>query len=247
MNSGRKSPPDHHFNELEAVDSTNNYAMRTIHDGTARDGETWFAHHQFAGRGQRGRVWTSKPGENISMSIVWKPRRLRLDQQFVLAAAVAVTCLEILESESKPGWSVKWPNDLYWNDRKAAGILIENNIQGADWRFAVIGIGINVNVADFPPELSAAVSLQQMTGKTHSPVGIARLLSSQLLQKLGENADPAAVMAAYNRRLYRLGETVRFREKEGVVFETRIQGVEENGLLQTSRGPLLHGQAEWML
>src|ERR1700712_4399485 len=57
MNSDRKSPPDHHFNELDSVDSTNNYAMRTIHDGTARDGETWFAHHQFAGRGQRGRVW----------------------------------------------------------------------------------------------------------------------------------------------------------------------------------------------
>ncbi len=247
MNSGLKSAPDRPFNELESVDSTNNYAMGVIHDGTARDGETWFAHHQFAGRGQRGRSWTSAPGENISMSIAWKPKSLRIDHQFALSAVVAVTCVKWLEASTVSGWSVKWPNDLYWNDRKAAGILIENSLQGANWRFAVIGIGINVNVAGFPPELPLAISLRQITGSIYSPADMARQLSGEILDNLAQFNDPASALRAYNERLFRRGDIVSFRKSDGGIFQAKVEGVDAGGLLQTDRGLLKHGEAEWLV
>ena len=132
---GREKPHsttfDNQLIELESVDSTNNYAMARIHEGLACDGMAFITHNQWAGKGQRGKNWFSQPGQNLTMSIVFEPGRLILTQQFLFSAAIALGILKLVKSLKKGNWSIKWPNDIYWNDRKAAGILIENVIIGA--------------------------------------------------------------------------------------------------------------------
>ena len=133
------------FTILDTVDSTNNYAMARIDDGLAKHGMVWFANEQTAGKGQRGKEWASEKGKNIAMSLVLSPEQLKLTSQFHLSAAVALACFEFLSGYIDGEAKIKWPNDLFWRDRKAGGILIENKLQGKTWKWAVVGIGININ------------------------------------------------------------------------------------------------------
>ena len=87
---------DNQLIELESVDSTNNYAMARIHEGMASDGLLCLAHHQSAGRGQRGKSWRSEPGQNLMMSLVIQPSPLILSQQFLFSAAVALGILDMV-------------------------------------------------------------------------------------------------------------------------------------------------------
>jgi len=143
---------DNQWIELDSVDSTNNYAMARVHAGMASDGLVCLARHQWAGKGQRGRTWQDEPGKNLTMSLVINPLPLNITQQFLFTAAVALGILDIVRRYSKDHWSVKWPNDIYWNDRKAAGILVDTVVQGGKWLFAVTGVGMNLNQENFPPE-----------------------------------------------------------------------------------------------
>jgi len=165
---------DNQLIELESVDSTNNYAMARIHEGMACDGMAFITQNQWGGKGQRGKNWLSQPGQNLTMSIVLEPGRLILTQQFLFSAAIALGILKLVKSLKKGKWSIKWPNDIYWNDRKAAGILIENVILGQYWPYSVVGIGVNLNQETFPPEIPNAVSLKNITGKNYEPVPLAR-------------------------------------------------------------------------
>src|ERR1700730_10313043 len=149
MENPARTTFDNQLIELESVDSTNNYAMARIHEGMASDGLVCLARHQWAGKGQRGKTWLSEPGQNLIMSLVIEPTPLILTQQFLLSAAVALGIMDLIAVLVKNGWSIKWPNDIYWNDRKAAGILVESVIQGGNWRFAVAGIGMNLNQWSF--------------------------------------------------------------------------------------------------
>ncbi len=154
---------DNQLIELESVDSTNNYAMARIHEGMAFDGMVCLARHQWAGKGQRGKSWLDEPGQNLIMSLVIEPGTLILSQQFLFSAAVALGILDLIYTIKNDNWRIKWPNDIYWNDRKAAGILIESVIKGKSWLFAVIGVGMNLNQESFPEEISNAISLKQIT------------------------------------------------------------------------------------
>jgi BirA family biotin operon repressor/biotin-[acetyl-CoA-carboxylase] ligase len=146
------------FSILNSVDSTNNYAMGKVHAGMAKHGQAWFANDQTAGKGQRGRTWASTPGENIILTVVIQPDALLTTKTFPFNAYIALTCLDFLQKTAGDHFSIKWPNDLYWCDRKAGGILIENVIQGTEWKWSVVGIGINVNQLTFPESVTNAVS-----------------------------------------------------------------------------------------
>src|SRR6185437_8371065 len=122
MDKQHRATFDNQLIELESVDSTNNYAMAQAHAGLASCGRVYFAHRQWAGKGQRGKVWMSEPGQNISMSLVLDPSPLLLSSQFLLGAATAIGCLNEVRKYALGGWTIKWPNDIYQGDRKAAGI-----------------------------------------------------------------------------------------------------------------------------
>lgn len=237
------------FAVLDKVDSTNNYAMARIDDGLAKHGMAWFAEEQTAGKGQRGKTWASEKGKNIAMSLVLSPEALKITSHFHLSAAVAVACFEFLEEYIDGETKIKWPNDLFWRDRKAGGILIENKLQGTMWKWAVVGIGINVNQTVFDRTLNNAVSLKQITGRTFNPVGLAKKLQALLLLRLSEEKGPEKILAQYNRHLYKINELVTLR-KGTTRFDTVIKEVSPLGKLVTVDAferAFDFGEVDWVL
>mgnify|MGYP006201769351 CR=1 FL=1 len=169
--------------ELDIVDSTNNYAMGLIHAGVAQHGTVVFAHYQNKGKGQRGKSWETEPGANLSFSIILQPHFLVPTQMFQLLAVTALSVRQELEQYIGDEAKIKWPNDLYWRDRKTGGILIENVLRGTQWQWAVVGIGINVNQTTFGT-LRNPVSIKQITGKETTVKELARVIHSNLLDQL---------------------------------------------------------------
>lgn len=239
------------FRILDSVDSTNNYAMAALHAGLAKHGMAWYARHQDSGKGQRGKHWISQPGKNIIMSFVFEPPVLFSSRSFLFNAVISNACYTFLNAHIKNEVKVKWPNDLYIRDRKAGGILIENIYKGTTWKWAVVGIGINVNQVDFPDTLKNPGSMKMLTGENYDTIELAKELYQIILQAVVDIGHSAMseIIKTYNDNLYLANHTVRLR-KQNAVFETTIEGVNEHGQLLTSdRMPrqFEFGDVEWIL
>jgi BirA family transcriptional regulator, biotin operon repressor / biotin---[acetyl-CoA-carboxylase] ligase len=165
--------PVYHF---ETLDSTNNYAKELGARG-APEGTLVTAEAQTGGRGRLGRTWNSPPGVGLYVSVVLRPMLPPMElPQITLTTAVAVVRAVRRLTGGTPG--IKWPNDLLINGQKLGGILTEMETESDRIRHAVVGLGLNVNNPDFPPELAAtATSLIRVVG---SPVPRVRLLQAWL-------------------------------------------------------------------
>ncbi len=237
------------FTILDTVGSSNNYAMQQVHDGLAKHGMAWFASEQTAGKGQRGKNWASEKGKNIALSLVLEPGKLKITNQFHLSAAIALTAFELLKTYAGEEIKIKWPNDLYWRDRKAGGVLIENKFQGKTWKWAVIGIGINVNQTEFNKDLINPVSLKQVTGKTFDVIKLAKELHFLLMKNLEAARNLDETLQRYNEQLYKINQLVTLR-KAGIKFETVIKEVSPQGKLITVDAierEFDFGEVEWVL
>ncbi len=237
------------FIELETVDSTNNYATALLHEGMAQHGTVVFAHCQTAGRGQRNKIWLGNSGENIAMSVVLQPQGFILSDLFLWSMAVACGVHRFFEQHAGNGTKVKWPNDIYWRDRKAAGILIENNIAGSTWKYAIAGIGININQDGFEGLEKKATSLKNITGKGHNTVQLARELCTHLQWAYEALKNPEFIRKYYNEQLYGLNKIVRLK-KGPKIFETQIKGVTPGGQLITKNAVeelFTVGEVEWLI
>lgn len=240
------------FVELPFTDSTNNYARTLIKEGKGQHGMAIFTSDQQAGKGQRGKRWVAEKGKNLALSLIIKPHFLTISQQFQLSAMVAVATSKLLTEITNGNCSIKWPNDLYWQDRKAGGILIESIVSaGGNWDWAIIGIGINVNQDKFPENLPNPVSLKQITGKNFEPKDLAVLLckklSEQYLQLSQEGFEN--IYKNYLHQLYKKGQAVRFK-KGAAAFNATIESVAPNGDLvinHSIRESIPFGQIEWVL
>ena len=247
---------NNNFIALSSVDSTNNYAMAKAHAGLAKHGDAFFAYKQTGGKGQRGKTWHTGNGENIAISIVVGPKQLQVAQQFRLSVAVALGCYDFFSKYAGDEVFIKWPNDIYWRDRKAGGVLIENII-GKDkwgnnvWRFSVVGIGININQTNFDKGLGNAVSLKQITGKTFDVVMLAKDLQGMVLERaaLASEGEFDNLLDEYNSRLFKKDSTVKLRKGE-IEFNTVIKYVLPNGQLFTTDiidNFFDFGEIEWVL
>jgi BirA family transcriptional regulator, biotin operon repressor / biotin---[acetyl-CoA-carboxylase] ligase len=248
---GKENPArttfDNQLIELESVDSTNNYAMARIHEGMASDGMVYIARHQWAGKGQRGKNWVSEPGQNLIMSLVIEPFPLILTQQFLMTAAVALAVLDVVKGFQNINWKIKWPNDIYWSDRKAGGLLIESVVSGQTWRWAVIGIGINLNQSSFPVDVSNAISLGQITGSHYEPVAIARELVPKIREQISIlQKNPDQILSGLNDSLYKKDQAITLK-KNGEFFVSRLKAVDSNGLLITEHGTYHLGEVEFVV
>lgn len=150
------------FIELQEVDSTNAYALGLLKgEVLPMHGTVVFSSRQTAGRGQRGNEWQSESGKNIAVSLIFYPQMLDATRQFYLSMAIALGVCRFLQQElsllNEP--LIKWPNDLYVQHKKVAGILIENTVSGSQLSASVVGIGLNVNQTAFE-NLPHATSLQ---------------------------------------------------------------------------------------
>ncbi len=229
---------------LEEVDSTNTQALREI---DALDSLTVLsAFSQTAGRGQRGNSWLVRPGENLTFSIVLKfgPEGfspLPAKRQFAISQATARGICGYLDSKGIEA-SIKWPNDIYIRNRKVCGVLIENSLQGEYLSYSIIGVGLNVNQKEFPPQLTNPTSMSIVSGIEYSVTEELPLLCKEIVDRLRMIEDSASALAEeYVGKLYRLGVESAFVDcSDGTGFEGRILGVDEAGLLivETKNGEL---------
>ena len=225
------------FITLREVDSTNNYAMARISEGPVAEGSTWFAWRQTSGRGQRGKRWESAAGENVMLSVVLKPLSLRISDQFMLSASVALALRDLVRTYTSRPVTIKWSNDIYIDDKKTGGILIENIVRGNRWTYAVVGIGLNVNQIDFPQDLPNPGSLAMATEKRYDVLEVAGKLC-RCLERRYSDLVPArfdAIRSEYAASLFRLGQIQRFSWRQEI-FEATVLGVEKDGKLLLDRG-----------
>ncbi|MFN4124027.1 MAG: biotin--[acetyl-CoA-carboxylase] ligase [Flavobacteriales bacterium] len=188
---------------LNSVDSTNNYAAELLKNGLAHDGAVVSANFQTHGRGQRDRIWQSKPGENLLLSYIFQPKRLNVSNQFLMNAAFALAICNLLRDEYKINAQIKWPNDIIVNDKKIAGLLVETSVKGSHIVSIIVGIGLNVNQTEFDDSLRAT-SINTEKSQTVDLNNCLNALSSQIevlyLKLVQEKFND--ILDLYNKVLY---------------------------------------------
>lgn len=225
--------------QLQRVDSTNGYAEMLLQREEVADGTVVFALEQFAGKGQNDNTWLSEPRMNLTFTVILHPVFLRPDRQFLLNKAVALGVRDWLTSLGVET-NIKWPNDILAGNGKIAGILISHKIMGGTLADSVIGIGININQQQFPPDLPNPVSLWQLTGRKHELREALEQLCVFLEKRYrglqsGDqrqaDGDYAAALFGFNRdRVYKRGQETIHGKITGVddlgrlLLETKDQG-----------------------
>ena len=184
---------------IARTNSTNTLLKRLIAEGNPP--QFIYAGYQTAGRGQTGNGWESEENKNLLCSILLPPKK----ELFELNVAVSVAVRKLLGED----FTIKWPNDIYWQDKKVAGILIENAIIGNELKYSIAGIGLNVNQTEWKTDAPNPVSLKQITGKTYD---IDELMQ-QLLVKV-HKALEEDVWDDYKAHLYRREGFWPFVERE---------------------------------
>lgn len=149
--------------ELESVSSTNEYASDLLKKERPEEGTIIIAHNQLAGKGQGANTWESESGKNLTFSLILYPDFLEASQQFMISKVIALGIQKYLAFKSHHV-TIKWPNDIYYTDKKIAGILIENSIIGSKINHCIVGIGININQTEFKGDAPNPISLKQISG-----------------------------------------------------------------------------------
>jgi BirA family biotin operon repressor/biotin-[acetyl-CoA-carboxylase] ligase len=196
------------------------------------DKEEWdviVADHQTNGRGQRENVWISSAGQNLTMSLILRSSSLNRHTPWAISMATALSIRDLMAQETARECFVKWPNDIILQDKKIAGVLMENIWSGESIKYSIIGIGINLRQRDFG-NVKTAISLCEFVEDIRDVKFYCEQLFRTLYNYLqGQNMS---IIDNYNRYLYRVHETscVDFN---GIKLPDEIIGVNEDGLLIT--------------
>lgn len=225
--------PDFPFKRihLKETNSTSSY-LRTLCNTQATEEFTVIStDFQTAGRGQRGNSWESEEKKNLLFSLLLTPSFLPANEQFILSQVVSLSIKEELDTYGS-GFSIKWPNDIYWNDKKICGILIENDLQGSYLSQSIAGICININQEAFHSSAPNPVSLKQITGKEHDLNSILENILCRLdsYYKKIQSGYMESISQTYYNALFRKEVFAGFSDKNGK-FTARIIRVEPSGLL----------------
>lgn len=200
---------DIHF--LPDCHSTNDIAMHGLRQNEAGEGSIYITAHQTHGKGQRGNTWESNAGENLTFSLVLRPKFLDLREQFLLNMAISNALRKSLQL-CLPQVQVKWPNDLVVPGiGKVGGVLIENLVGSTGWEYAVVGIGVNVNQRQFSSQQASSLAL--VTGHDHSLEELFASLVTHMEQaylKL-KSGNRESIKKEYLEELYLKGQWSQFR------------------------------------
>ncbi len=225
---------------LQEVDSTNQYASRYAREASSH-GLIVATHHQTEGKGQRGNTWESSPGKNLLFSLVLRPTFLQVQKQFLISKATALAVCDMLITLAS-GVSIKWPNDIYIDNCKVAGILIENSFSTSVIDSTIVGVGINVNQNDFPDDIPNPTSLLIATGIEYNVEHLLKSFCSffENRYQMLERRMVDTITNDYKNLLYRKDEFHLYRAKENT-FKAKIFGVRDSGelILETEEGELL--------
>ena len=217
------------------VDSTNNYAQRLISKSNPIEGTAIYTDFQSNGKGQIGSKWNSAPGQNILMSIILKPVFLLPRDQFAINVAFSLAIVSALQKyiSNKNDLKIKWPNDIYYKDKKLGGILIENSISSHSILFSVLGLGLNVNQTVFPSSLPNPISLQLIEGKHFERNSLMGAIFENLeMEYLKLKNNHQQSYNAYVDHLFGIGEDRKFRSiTNNEMFTGKIINVDAYGRL----------------
>jgi BirA family transcriptional regulator, biotin operon repressor / biotin---[acetyl-CoA-carboxylase] ligase len=216
---------------LEETDSTNLYAERLLETGDAADGTIITAKFQTAGKGQGDNTWESERGKNLLATVILKPFFLRAGEQFLLNKVVTLAVCDMLRSAGIDP-SVKWPNDIYAESKKIAGLLISHRVSGSSLEFTMAGIGINLNQEHFPGTLPDAVSLKIQTGVEQDPDKMLEMLAVRLdfRYDMLRQGSIRQIGSDYLLQLRGFEKWMKYTADESA-FEGKILGVDEFGRL----------------
>ena len=216
---------------LQKTDSTNNYLHALARPEQLGEGSVVWAEFQTAGRGQIGNSWESAKGENLTFSVVLYPTFLLANRQFLISQITALSVKQTLD-RYVDDITVKWPNDIYWRDRKICGMLIENDLAGQFIYSSILGIGININQKEFKSNAPNPVSLYQIIGKRTDR----EKFLQEFLERLYANyllllqEKEVLIQEAYRQSLYRREGFYLYEDANGR-FEAAIEEIEPSGYL----------------
>ena len=214
---------------IKLTPSTNALLWEMLHEKSLPEGMVVYTNFQSSGKGQTGNSWESEAGKNLLFSMALYPQQIPPDQLFLISQLVSVAIKDVLDRYCDK-ISVKWPNDIYWNDKKLAGILIENSFQGNKVKAVVIGIGLNVNQIKFVSDAPNPVSIKQITGKSINRKHLLKEISRNILA-LYTNLDTEKIRQKYAESLYRKNRFHTYNT-ENESFSAKITNVYPDGKLE---------------
>lgn len=212
--------------------STNELLKSIADRDSVAEGYTVIAVSQTAGRGQIGAFWESQPGQNLTFSLLLRPEFIKADQMFLVSKAISLGIVDYLNSFEE-GFKIKWPNDIYYKDRKICGVLIENQLMGSNIVYSIVGIGLNINQEEFISDAPNPISLYNIIGRKLDLVSELPKLLNQIdvwYQMLADGWQDK-IDEAYFSHLYRTDGQYPFRACDGQPFTGTISNVEPNGRL----------------
>jgi len=213
---------------IRQTSSTNELCWEMNREKALPDGFVVHTDFQSTGKGQPGNTWESVAGKNLLFSMVLHPVGIPVAESFLISQLVSVAIKNTLD-EYTSDITVKWPNDIYWKDKKLAGILIENSLQGNQIKIVVIGVGLNVNQRVFLSNAPNPVSLMEITGKRQNRKQLLERICQNLMS-LYINLNKANIRTDYGESLYRKDGFYTFQaEKE--LFQAKIIEVQSDGQL----------------
>ena len=215
--------------------STNTYAANLLKSEVVPEGTIIRTEFQSDGRGQKGNSWESEAGKNLIISIILHPENVAPSDQFLISMMISLGIYDFLKEEF-PGCRIKWPNDIYVNDDKIAGILIENSIMDNTILNSIAGIGLNINQKVFLSDAPNPVSMSMITGKEYNCDDCFNALTDSLDKRHAQlkAEDYSNIRSDYKTQLYRLNEWSDFRDSD-IVFKGRIVSVNTEGMLMIER------------
>ncbi len=215
---------------LETVKSTNDYLQEKINELIMYNKVIVIASVQTGGKGYSNNKWESEPGKNLTISYLFRPDFLMPEKQFLISKFISLGIIDFLELYLLD-LHIKWPNDIYANDKKIAGILIENSIIGDELYYSVAGIGINVNQEIFSQNLINPISMKNITGFEYSLDDCLDILMTMIENRYNTLKEaPDIIDKDYLTYLYRYNIFHPFRF-ENKWFNGKITGLDSSGRL----------------
>ena len=210
--------------------STNTFLHEMMRQDKLPEGFLLYTDFQTAGKGQPGNTWESENGKNLLFSMLLYPHSIKVYEQFILSEITGLAIRKVLEKYTDD-ICIKWPNDIYWKDKKIAGILIENSLFRDRIDTCIIGIGLNVNQEVFISNAPNPVSLRQITGNDVNREILSMEIQAELLN-IYQNYSPEFIHQEYLNNLYRRNGFHRYAETTAnTVFDAEIEDVLPDGRL----------------
>lgn len=217
--------------KLDAIDSTNSYLKKLLLKENINDFTVVVSKHQTNGRGRNGNLWANKPSLNLAFSVYKRFNNFSVNEKFMLNILSSISVYEVLKKYKLNNLTIKWPNDIMTENKKIAGILIENSVRGNKINHSVIGVGININQSQFL-DLPNATSVFLESGKKHSVEKIAVELKDAIQKNFTDfEIRETELIEFYNSVLFKRNVTTDFTTVNAKKIQGTIIGVNKEGTL----------------